>query len=218
MDNTLRRSSRAIAQAASYAEPALSEGSDASPPPETPAKKAARTGKKKAAAVPAFLGDDEYGLAALHSGDTASDSPLSAPDSDSDAALSPKKRKSPAKPKKAAKAKVSAADTATILATKRATKPRVLKAEPTYVIPDVEKKSTTFHGRLGYACLNTVLRGRKPAEFSQFCSRTCRIDTIKEKGVEWAKELGRQNVKDLLHLIEWNEQNVGLSPRMHLMD
>ena len=49
-------------------------------------------------------------------------------------------------------------------------------------------------------CLNTVLRELKPPIF---CSRTCRMDTIlgtpkKEgKGLEFAKELALQNVRDL---------------------
>lgn len=68
---------------------------------------------------------------------------------------------------------------------------RKAKEEPVYIIPDVEKKTTTFKGRLGqslrtphpgkflitctgYACLNTVLRNKKPAAESVFCSRTCR--------------------------------------------
>jgi len=57
-----------------------------------------------------------------------------------------------------------------------------------------------WKGRLGYACLNTVLRDLKPPIF---CSRTCRMDTIlgtpkKEgKGLEFAKDLGRQNAADL---------------------
>eukprot|EP01097_Dermamoeba_algensis_P002382 TRINITY_DN1938_c0_g1_i1.p1 TRINITY_DN1938_c0_g1~~TRINITY_DN1938_c0_g1_i1.p1 ORF type:complete len:408 (-),score=61.86 TRINITY_DN1938_c0_g1_i1:43-1266(-) len=59
-----------------------------------------------------------------------------------------------------------------------------------------------FKGRLGYACLNTVLRKSKP---SVFCSRTCRIDTIKKEGIDFAKNLGRQNVLDLKKLVEWNE-------------
>lgn len=57
-----------------------------------------------------------------------------------------------------------------------------------------------WKGRLGYACLNTVLRTLKPPIF---CSRTCRMDTIlgtsqKEgKGLDFAKDLGRQNAADL---------------------
>lgn len=86
---------------------------------------------------------------------------------------------------------------------KRVRKPKV-KEPVVYVIPDVEKKTTTFRGRLGYACLNTVLRAQKPAVFS---GRTCRIDTIQKSGMDHVKELGRQNVKDLLTMIEWNEKN-----------
>lgn len=63
-----------------------------------------------------------------------------------------RKRKTPAKPRK----------------------PRAPKPEPVYVIPDVEKKpnSQGYQGRLGYACLNTILRKKKPLPI--FCSRTCR--------------------------------------------
>ncbi|CAG7848192.1 UV-damage endonuclease Short=UVDE [Serendipita indica DSM 11827] len=86
---------------------------------------------------------------------------------------------------------------------KRTRKPKV--TEPVvYVIPDVERKTTTFRGRLGYACLNTVLRAQKPSIFS---SRTCRLDTITKFGIDKVKELGRQNVQDLLQMIEWNEKN-----------
>ncbi|KAG9038555.1 hypothetical protein FRB95_000776 [Tulasnella sp. JGI-2019a] len=74
-----------------------------------------------------------------------------------------------------------------------------------YNIPDVEKKETTFKGRLGYACLNTILRNAKPDPI--FCSRTCRIATIKEKGIGFVKDLGLQNARDLLKMIEWNETN-----------
>lgn len=52
-------------------------------------------------------------------------------------------------------------------------KPREPKPEPVYVIPDVEKQPNPgYEGRLGYACLNTILRKKKP--LSIFCSRTCR--------------------------------------------
>ncbi|KAG1752826.1 UV-endonuclease UvdE-domain-containing protein [Suillus lakei] len=81
------------------------------------------------------------------------------------------------------------------------------KTEPVYVIPEVERKETSFRGRLGYACLNTVLRNRKPADEAIFCSRTCRIDTIKKNGIEWVKDLGRRNVEDMLKIIEWNNEN-----------
>ncbi|KAG1890108.1 UV-endonuclease UvdE-domain-containing protein [Suillus subluteus] len=84
---------------------------------------------------------------------------------------------------------------------------RAPKTEPVYAIPEVERKETTFRGRLGYACLNTILRNKKPADEAVFCSRTCRIATIKKNGIEWVKDLGRRNVQDMLKIIEWNEEN-----------
>ncbi|GAA5948697.1 hypothetical protein JCM21900_005264 [Sporobolomyces salmonicolor] len=84
---------------------------------------------------------------------------------------------------------------------KRTRKPK----EPVaYVIPPVEHLETNFKGRLGYACLNTILRKEKP---SVFCSRTCRIDTITTKGLSYLKALGRQNMEDLTKLIEWNAKH-----------
>ncbi|KAG9015053.1 hypothetical protein FRB90_004992 [Tulasnella sp. 427] len=92
---------------------------------------------------------------------------------------------------------------------KKVKTPRKRKPKTTepivFDIPDVEKKETTFKGRLGYACLNTILRNTKPEPI--FCSRTCRIATIKEKGMEFVYELGLQNIRDLAKLIEWNETN-----------
>ncbi|KAL0247098.1 UV damage endonuclease UvdE [Cryptococcus tetragattii IND107] len=83
-------------------------------------------------------------------------------------------------------------------------KPRVYQKK-IYEIPDVERKTTTFRGRLGYACLNTVLRANKPN--SIFCSRTCRIASIEEEGLELPKGLGLMNMRDLKTLIQWNEDN-----------
>ncbi|KZV97250.1 UV-endonuclease UvdE, partial [Exidia glandulosa HHB12029] len=76
-----------------------------------------------------------------------------------------------------------------------------------YTIPDVKTLPTTFKGRLGYACLNTILRNKKPAKDAVFCSRTCRIATMQEHGVDFAKDLGLKNARDLLALVEWNEEN-----------
>ncbi|KAF8973043.1 UV-endonuclease UvdE-domain-containing protein [Flammula alnicola] len=84
---------------------------------------------------------------------------------------------------------------------------RKLQPDPVYAIEDVEMKETSFKGRLGYACLNTVLRNKKPATESIFCSRTCRLESCKKNGVEFAKDLGRRNVEDLLTVIQWNEDN-----------
>ncbi|KAI9464142.1 UV-endonuclease UvdE [Lactarius psammicola] len=74
-----------------------------------------------------------------------------------------------------------------------------------YDIPPVESRTTTYRGRLGYACLNTILRSSKPDPI--FCSRTCRIDTILKRSLDFAKDLGIRNVKDLAKLIQWNEEN-----------
>lgn len=62
-----------------------------------------------------------------------------------------------------------------------------------------------FKGRLGYACLNTILRSRKEPVF---CSRTTRIATIakEDKGMPFVLELGRQNAADLSKMLEWNEK------------
>lgn len=62
-----------------------------------------------------------------------------------------------------------------------------------------------FKGRLGYACLNTILRSRKDPVF---CSRTTRLATIakEDKGMPFVFELGRQNAADLSKMLEWNEK------------
>ncbi|KAH7913467.1 UV-endonuclease UvdE-domain-containing protein [Hygrophoropsis aurantiaca] len=112
------------------------------------------------------------------------------------------------KPKKR-KVKYTESAPVSIEVTKNTRKVRVRKPEPpvVYDIPDVERKESTFQGRLGYACLNTVLRNKRPSREAVFCSRTCRIQSIKKYGLDWVKDLGRQNMQDMLQLIEWNEQN-----------
>jgi len=40
-----------------------------------------------------------------------------------------------------------------------------------------------------------------------FCSRTCRLETIRQKGLDYAKELGRTNAQDLAKLVKWNEEH-----------
>ena len=64
---------------------------------------------------------------------------------------------------------------------------------------------------MGYACLNTILRNSKPDP--TFCSRTCRLDTIRKNGLDFAKDLGKQNARDLLKLVQ-----VSSSPVYHLTD
>ena len=63
---------------------------------------------------------------------------------------------------------------------------------------------SAFPHRLGYACLNTVLRQMKPPVF---CSRTTRIATITANGSDILFDLGRRNVQDLEHLIRWNDEH-----------
>src|ERR1041385_5871817 len=55
--------------------------------------------------------------------------------------------------------------------------------------------------RLGLCCLNTILRARKPAVF---CSRTCIRANFT---VELAHTRARQNIIDMMTMIEWNEQH-----------
>ncbi|BFZ62611.1 hypothetical protein YB2330_003712 [Saitoella coloradoensis] len=60
-----------------------------------------------------------------------------------------------------------------------------------------------WKGRLGYACLNTILR-ELPTPI--FCSRTCRQATLEKEGMEFVRTLGKQNAADLSKMIEWNER------------
>jgi UV DNA damage endonuclease len=59
---------------------------------------------------------------------------------------------------------------------------------------------------LGYACINNTLR-----EKGIFMSRTLRLNTIlnlgKEKGVQYAKNLALENLKDLFSILKWNKEN-----------
>jgi UV DNA damage endonuclease len=56
----------------------------------------------------------------------------------------------------------------------------------------------------GYACICDCLRKQKPPVFS---SRTLRLATLQSKGVEYAKSLAMQNLKDLLTILKWNVEN-----------
>lgn len=55
---------------------------------------------------------------------------------------------------------------------------------------------------LGYACLNETLR-----EQGIFTSRTLRLATVKEKGVNYIKMLIIHNLRDLFKILKWNVQN-----------
>lgn len=77
--------------------------------------------------------------------------------------------------------------------------------EKQYDIPPIENTlSTTFKGRLGYACLNSLLR-----KYSTpiFCSRTCRLATLGELGHAHARQLAQQNLADLHTLVKWNAKH-----------
>jgi len=56
--------------------------------------------------------------------------------------------------------------------------------------------------RLGYCCLNTQLR-----ECDIFASRTCRLDTIGKKGIDYLYSLAHENLEDLKKIMEWNFAN-----------
>ncbi|CED83839.1 Xylose isomerase-like, TIM barrel domain [Phaffia rhodozyma] len=72
-------------------------------------------------------------------------------------------------------------------------------------VPVVEKLPTTFKGRLGYACLNSLLRNAKPPIF---CSRTLRLKGfLNDNGMNRLVELTTQNTKDLITILEWNAKN-----------
>ncbi|PRP89775.1 hypothetical protein PROFUN_00117 [Planoprotostelium fungivorum] len=81
------------------------------------------------------------------------------------------------------------------------------KSKPTETKPDepLPKKTTTFKGRLGYACLNTVLRKMKPEPI--FCSRTCRLATAREGGKDKIFGLALKNAQDLLPMLKWNDEH-----------
>ncbi|KAL5536106.1 hypothetical protein ACEPAF_4211 [Sanghuangporus sanghuang] len=82
---------------------------------------------------------------------------------------------------------------------------KIPEEELVFDIPPIENVlSTTFKGRLGYACLNTMLRKYSTPVF---CSRTCRLATIAELGMEHVRSLGLQNIRDLHTLVKWNVQN-----------
>lgn len=55
---------------------------------------------------------------------------------------------------------------------------------------------------LGYACINMTLGKQKITTNRSMIKRT-----FLEKGIPYASELGIQNVRDLIEIIKWNEQN-----------
>ncbi|KAJ3023981.1 hypothetical protein HKX48_008595 [Thoreauomyces humboldtii] len=71
-------------------------------------------------------------------------------------------------------------------------------------LPSPSASGAAHVGRLGYACLNTVLRAQMPSVFS---SRTCRLATIQALGPAHAHALALRNVKDLIPMLEWNHRH-----------
>ena len=67
-----------------------------------------------------------------------------------------------------------------------------------------EMPSETRPIQLGLCCLNTELRDRKP---SVFASRTVILKTLADKGVDFLKEKILQNLRDVLTIMDWNEEN-----------
>ena len=58
--------------------------------------------------------------------------------------------------------------------------------------------------QLGLCCLNTILRAKKPLIFA---SRKMIIRTVEEQGINVLKEKIIQNLKDVLSMMDWNEEN-----------
>ena len=58
--------------------------------------------------------------------------------------------------------------------------------------------------QLGLCCLNTVLRAQKPPVFA---SRKMIIRTVKKKGIDTLKQKILQNLRDILTMMDWNEQH-----------
>lgn len=58
--------------------------------------------------------------------------------------------------------------------------------------------------QLGLCCLNTELREKKPPVF---CSRSCIVKTVEQKGLCVLEERITENCKDMIKMIKWNASN-----------
>ncbi len=58
--------------------------------------------------------------------------------------------------------------------------------------------------QLGLCCLNTTLREQKPPIFA---SRSIVLKTFETKGIDHLKEKIIQNLRDILTMMDWNEEN-----------
>ena len=65
---------------------------------------------------------------------------------------------------------------------------------------------------LGLCCLNTVLRNppKKDGKRQEpvFTSRTCRLSTMREKGIDYLIELGKANLEDLVTILSGIKRTV----------
>jgi len=71
-------------------------------------------------------------------------------------------------------------------------------------IPTHNKGSKKVMNRMGYACINMELSSLKPKVYT---GRSMIKRTFKEKGIEYASELGLENCKDLFKIVKWNAEN-----------
>ncbi len=72
------------------------------------------------------------------------------------------------------------------------------------IIDEIYENTKKYRIRLGLCCINTILRHSKP---EIFCSRNLIRRTYT---IEKAKNLALRNIKDLIKMIEWN-QNEGIT-------
>lgn len=52
---------------------------------------------------------------------------------------------------------------------------------------------------MGYCCINTNLR-----DLGIFTSRTCRLETVNQNGIDYIYDLAHQNIDDLAAIFRWN--------------
>jgi UV damage endonuclease UvdE len=55
---------------------------------------------------------------------------------------------------------------------------------------------------MGYCCINTELR-----DLGIFTSRTCRLETVKQNGIDYIYDLAHQNIDDLSAIFRWNSRH-----------
>jgi len=71
-------------------------------------------------------------------------------------------------------------------------------------LPQHKQGSKKIMNRMGYACINMELSNQKPKIYT---GRSMIKRTFKDKGIEYASQLGLDNCKDLFTIIKWNNEN-----------